>query len=75
MAENGQNQIGIKMKKLETIRKEQKKLQRFIRDNIASYSRNLRIKDKLNEALIVSNTLIWVQLNCRWTPSGLILND
>lgn len=63
------------MKKLSTIKKEQKKLQRFIRDNIASYSRNLRIKDKLNEALIVSNTLIWVQLNCRWTPSGLILND
>lgn len=67
--------IGVKMKKIETIRKEQKKLQKFIAQNIVSYAQDSQLKEKIDQALIMSNILIWVQVKCRWRPSGLILND
>lgn len=63
------------MKKIETIRKEQKKLQKFIAKNIVSYAKDSQLKEKIDQALIMSNILVWVQLKCKWTPSGLILNN
>lgn len=62
------DQTGIKMKKLETIRKEERKIRKFIRENINVYKKNQRIKEKLDDALIADMILIWVQGNCEWTP-------
>jgi len=61
------------MKKLETIRKEELKLRKFISKNIGSYAKDPKMRERLNDALIADMILIWVQGDCKWNPSGMII--
>jgi len=57
------------MKKKSTITKEELKIRKFIVKNIRMYnSGDLRIRAKLDQALVASAMLIWVQDSCKWTP-------
>jgi len=57
------------MKRIETIRKEELKLRRFLAKNMPLYIKDLKTQEKLNQVLIADAMLIWVQDKCRWTPS------
>jgi len=57
------------MKKVSTIRKEERKLRKFITENIGSYNKDPKMKDRLLEAMAANAILIWVQDKCKWTPS------
>jgi len=57
------------MKKLETIRKEENKLRRFLAKNMNLYPKDSKMREKINEVLIADAILVWVQGNCKWTPS------
>lgn len=64
-----------KMKRIETIRKEELKLRKFIKNNIASYAKNIKMRENLNQALLADSLLIWVMGDCKWTPSKVILRE
>lgn len=69
MAKMSKDQIGVKMKKISTIRKEEMKLRKFLVKNMGLYSKNLKMQEKLNQVLIADAMLIWIMGNCKWTPS------
>jgi len=57
------------MKKVSTIRKEERKLRKFIIKNIGSYIKDPKMQEKINQALIADAMLIWIMGDCKWTPS------
>lgn len=69
MAKIWRGQIGVKMKKISTIRKEEMKLRKFLVKNMGLYSKDLKMQEKLNQVLIADAMLIWIMGNCKWTPS------